>query len=113
MVINRYSYFSVLSDPLPTIGVINWGALRGAKPLTVEQKHNLLSIPYDFLAMLVGLIDGDGYLAVIKTNQKGNIKCERVLSLDINEPPLLLHIQQVLGFGRVNEYPKVGVAKLQ
>lgn len=104
--------YSALSDPLPQIGVINWGKLRGAKPLTDEAKQKLLSIPYDFLAMLVGLIDGDGYLPVIKTNQKGNIKCEMVLSLDIKELPLLLHIQEVLGFGRVNEYPNIGCAKL-
>jgi hypothetical protein len=109
----------VLSEPihstdkdssLPTIGSVNWGAMRGQTPRSVEKKGKFLDVPYSFLAMLLGLIDGDGYLKVTKTT-KGGLQVEMVLSLHIDELPLLQHIQATLGIGRVVLFPKITTAK--
>jgi hypothetical protein len=61
--------------------------------------------------MLVGLIDGDGYLKVIKSTG-GHLQVEMVLSLDIKDLLMLEYIQSVLGFGRVKAYPNIHTAKL-
>lgn len=87
-----------LCSALPTIGQINWKALRGQKPIT--NKTPLLDIPYSFIAILVGIIDGDGYIAVTRT-VKGYISVSLVISLDISDLPMLQMIQHTLGFGHI------------
>jgi quinol-cytochrome oxidoreductase complex cytochrome b subunit len=52
-----YSFYILLS--LSTIGIIRTRALRGAKVRTDTVKFYALKIPYVFLAMFVGLVDGD------------------------------------------------------
>lgn len=101
---------STTVDPLPTIGTINWKAMRNAKPLSTLDKENLLRIPKGFLAMLVGLIDGDGYLKVIKSST-GFLQVEMVLSLELKDLGLIQHIHSVLGFGRILINEKANVAK--
>lgn len=61
---------------LPTIGTIDWGAMRGKQALA--DKSPFFAIPFSFLATLAGIIDGDGYIAVTRTT-KGFI--EVILSI--------------------------------
>lgn len=96
--------------PLPTIGVVNTKSLRGTKARTPESKQNFAGIPYSFLAMFIGLVDGDGYIQIIKTS-KGFIALELVISLEIADLPMLQHLHDVLGIGRVNSYPNIWTAK--
>lgn len=49
--------------------------------------------------MLIGLIDGDGYISI--TNSNGYIRLQLIISLDISELNLLNYIQSVLKIGRV------------
>lgn len=65
-----------------------------------------MNIPYSFLAMLVGLIDGDGYVSVTKT-PKGYIRINLIISLDIRDLPLLIYVKSVLEIGNINTYPKI------
>lgn len=83
---------------LPTIGYINFRALRGQKPIADKSKY--LNIPFSFLATLAGIIDGDGYIAITRT-AKGYIGILLTISLDIRDEPMLRHICDTLGFGRI------------
>jgi hypothetical protein len=60
--------FIQLVSSLPAIGNSNWRALRGRKPL--EAKIRFLYIMFHFLAMVVVLIDGDGYIAVTNMEKR-------------------------------------------
>lgn len=104
------AFASVCFVSLPTLGVVNTRALRGVQPRTLQDKLKYVNIPYSFLAMFIGLVDGDGYIKVTKT-VKGHIALELVLSLDIGEESLLRYIHSVLGIGRVAVYPNTKVAK--
>ena len=57
-------------------------------------------IPYSFLAMFVGLIDGDGYISVNKTS-KGYIVIELNLALHLRDLDLIKYIHSVLKIGRI------------
>jgi len=89
---------------LPTIGIISPNALKKGRKIRSD-KSEFLSIPYSFLAMLVGFIDGDGYILIHKTT-KGYIKLNLTISLDIRDLSLLHYIQSTLGIGKINVYPK-------
>ena len=89
---------------LPTIGLVNPHALKKGKKIRSD-KSKFLSIPNSFLAKLVGFIDGDGYILIHKT-EKGFIKINLTISLDIRDLSLLHHIQSTLGIGIINTYPK-------
>ena len=41
----------------------------GQKARSSEQLQQFLTIPHSFLAQLAGLIDGDGYIAITKTEK--------------------------------------------
>lgn len=100
------------NNNINTIGKVNETVLRGRKPRTDQEKQIFLfSIPFDFISMFIGLIDGDGYIAITKVNLD-NIRIELVLSVHIKDLKLLQHIQNVLKIGRVNEYPNISTAKL-
>jgi len=86
---------------LPTIGNIRWRAFRGQKALNELQKAKYLDIPYKFICLLAGIIDGDGYIAVTRTT-KGYIEILLIISLDHKDRDLLEYIQKTLGFGRIN-----------
>ena len=75
-----------------------------------DKQAFLSSISYDFMSML-GLIDGDGYIAITKIGLD-NIRMELVLSVDIKDLKLLQYIKNVLKIGRINEYPNISTAKL-
>jgi len=57
--------------------------------------------------MLVGFIDGDGYISITKST-KGFITLNLTISLHIKDLSVLQYIQTVLGIGRINLYPKSG-----
>jgi hypothetical protein len=99
----RYYIYAVLAP----IGNINYSKLRGnhRKPRSREEMNNILkNVSYDFLSMLVGLIDGDGYIAI--TNNKGYVRIELIISLDPNskDEEMLQYIQKTMKIGRVNRY---------
>ena len=71
-----------------------------------DKQAFLSSISYDFMSMFIGLIDGDGYIAITKIGLD-NIRIELVLSVDIKDLKLLQHIKNVLKIGRINEYPNI------
>lgn len=97
---------------ITSIGKVNESALRGQKSRTDQDKQTFLSsISYDFMSMFIGLIDGDGYIAITKIGLD-TIRMELVLSVDIKDLKLLQHIKDVLKIGRINEYPNISTAKL-
>jgi hypothetical protein len=55
--------------------------------------------------MLVGLIDGDGYILIHKT-AKGYIKINLTISLNIRDLSVLQYIKSVLNIGEITTYPK-------
>lgn len=54
----------LLSTSLLVVGTINRRAVRGIPPMTPELEQKYLDIPFSIVAMLVGLIDGDGMFAI-------------------------------------------------
>jgi len=80
---------------LPTIGSVNSKALRGALPRTENDKW--YAIPFDFLSMLVGLIDGDGYISITQT-PGGFIRIQLIFSMNMWELDMVKYIQSVLKF---------------
>jgi hypothetical protein len=46
------------------VGIVNTKALRGQKARTIEDKKPYFNVPFYFLRMFVGFIDGDGYFQV-------------------------------------------------
>jgi len=88
---------------LPTIGVIHKNALKkGNKTLRLDKKE-YINIPSSFLAFLVGLIDGDGYIQISKT-PKGYITMKLVISLHLEDLSTLEYIKSVLRLGIINIY---------
>jgi len=85
---------------LPPIGIVNKFA---SKNLRLD-KSIYLSIPYSFLSFLIGIIDGDGYIAITKT-PKNYIRINLVLSLHLNDRVVLEYIKSVLNLGRLEVYP--------
>lgn len=98
------------STSLPTIGVVNTKALRGVSARTDGDKESYISVSYNFLAMFVGLVDGDGYIKATQTSN-GFISMELVLSLHINDIDMLNYLKSVLNIGRVVIYPNTKVVK--
>jgi hypothetical protein len=91
---------------LITIGEISPYAYK-IKGKELVDKNRFLTIPYSFLAMLVGFIDGDGYICITKTKKK-YIKLCLVISLDIKDLSVLKYIESILNIGKINIYPKSG-----
>ena len=88
---------------LPTIGIIHKNALKkGNKSLRLN-KEQYLYIPSSFLAFLVGLIDGDGYIQITKTS-KGFITIKLIISIHLDDLSILEYIQSVLKIGKINIY---------
>ena len=90
---------------LETIGKISPHALKRGRKL-INDKSKFFNIPYSFLSMLVGLIDGDGHISITKT-EKGYIKICLVISLDIRDLSLIEYIFSILELGKINSYPKL------
>jgi hypothetical protein len=107
-----YYFITKCNSSLSTIGKVNESALRGKKSRTDQEKQAFLSsISYEFMSMFIGLIDGDGYIAITKIGLD-NIRMELILSVDIKDLKLLQHIKNVLKIGRINEFPNISTAKL-
>lgn len=100
--------FSLDDKILPTVGLVSPHAIKkGNKIILPVDKSKFLSIPYSFLSLFVGLIDGDGYILVHQTS-KGFIKINLTLSLNIRDLSVLQYIYSILNFGNINVYPKKG-----
>lgn len=99
-------YFIIIlfsSYLLPTVGVVNKNALKKGNNTLRSNKQDYISIPSPFLAFLVGLIDGDGYIQISKTS-KGYITMKLVISLHLNDISTLEYILSVLKLGKINIY---------
>lgn len=89
------TYFSML----PTIGTVSKYALKKGIKIRLDKKEYLL-IPYQFVAFLVGLIDGDGYIQITKTT-KGFIAIRLVICLSLEDLSSLEYIHSVLKLGKI------------
>lgn len=88
---------------LPTIGNVSVHALKkGNKSIRLNKKQ-YLTIPSSFIAFLVGIIDGDGYILVRKTD-KGYITIKLVISIHLEDISTLQYIQSILKLGKITEY---------
>jgi hypothetical protein len=87
---------------LPTIGTITPQALKKGRQLKLN-KIEYLSIPYQFISFLVGLIDGDGYIQITKTT-KGFITIKLVIGLSLDDLSTLEYIHSVLKLGKITIY---------
>ena len=90
-----------LYSVLPTIGTVHKNALKKMNKLL--DKKDYVSIPRSFLAFLVGLIDGDGYIQITKTT-KGFITMKLIISLQIEDVSTLEYIHSTLKLGKINVY---------
>jgi len=100
----------IYSSVLPTIGRVNSKALHRATLRTENDKRDALNISYSFLSMLMGLIDGDGYLSITKT-PAGYIRIQLIISLNMRELDFIKYIHSVLKVGRVDRFPKINTVK--
>lgn len=91
---------TIANSFLPTIGIVSPHALKGGKKNRTDKKE-YLSIPYQFIAFFVGLIDGDGYIQVTKTT-KGFIAIKLTLTLSLDDLSTLEYIHSVLGLGLIS-----------
>lgn len=64
-------------------------------------KKNFLLIPSQFIAFLVGFIDGDGYIQITKTT-RGYIAIKLVLALQLKDISTLEYIHSVLNIGKIS-----------
>uniref|UniRef100_UPI0022388368 LAGLIDADG endonuclease n=1 Tax=Ramaria cf. rubripermanens TaxID=2016387 RepID=UPI0022388368 len=84
---------------LPTVGTVSIHALKKGKKKRLD-KRDYLSIPYQFIAFLVGFIDGDGYIQITKTT-KGFITIKLVIGIHLDDISTLEYIQSVLKIGKI------------
>lgn len=91
----------ILATGLPIIGIISSRVHINRKNRLSEKEY--LDIPKSFLAFLVGIIDGDGYIQVSKT-EKGFIAVKLTISLHIEDISVLNYIQSVLKIGKLKTY---------
>ena len=89
-----------LLSVLPTVGIVSPHALKKGKKIKTGSKDKIeyLSIPYQFIAFLVGFIDGDGYFQISRTT-KGYITIKLVITLSLEDLSTLEYIQSVLKLG--------------
>lgn len=89
-------FIAILYFNIPTIGKVSPYVLFNDRTIR-EDKTEFKDIPYSFLSMLVGLIDGDGYfLIVCNDKDSDDIKINMTLSLHIRDLSTLEYIQSVL-----------------
>ena len=90
------------SAVLPTIGTVSPHAIKKGKQIRLSPAgtNEYLSIPYQFISFLVGLIDGDGYIQITKTT-KGFITMKLVIGLGLDDLSTLEHIHSVLKLGKI------------
>jgi hypothetical protein len=91
----------ILTTGLPIIGIISSKVHIDRKNRLTDNEY--LSIPTSFLAFLVGLIDGDGYIQITKT-EKGYIAIKLTISIHLEDISVLNYIQSVLKIGKIKSY---------
>jgi hypothetical protein len=91
----------LLCTVLPNIGTVHKNALK--KTTRSLNKEDYLTIPKPFLAFLVGLIDGDGYIQITKST-KGFITIKLIISLHIEDISTIEYINSTLKLGKINVY---------
>ena len=93
------------SAVLPTIGTVSPHAIKKGKQIRLSPAgtNEYLSIPYQFISFLVGLIDGDGYIQITKTT-KGFISMKLVIGLGLDDLSTLEYIHSVLKLGKITIY---------
>lgn len=84
---------------LPTIGKVSYQSLKKGSKIRLD-KEEYLSIPYPFIAFLVGLVDGDGYIQITKTT-KGFIAIKLVIWISLEDLSTLEYIYSVLKIGKI------------
>jgi len=102
--LNNIYYY--INGVLNIIGKVSHYAIKKGWKESID-KNIFLNIPYSFLSMLMGLIDGDGYISITKS-KKNFIRICLVISLHINDISTLNYIQSILKIGRIKTYPKSG-----
>jgi hypothetical protein len=61
------------------------GTVHGqCKTLTEGEKDKLLSIPVIFIGILVGLIEGDGYISIVNSG-RDFIKLDLIIALAVRD----------------------------
>jgi len=101
-----------LKNRLTTIGKISIHAFKNGRVRRSDKdKNEFLYIPYPFLAMLVGLIDGDGCIIIHKTT-KGYIKVNLTIEFNIRDLSILQYIHSILKLGKITVYSKFDTCKL-
>jgi len=98
--ITEYLRMATIIPVLPTIGTVSIHAIKKGKNLRLH-KREYLSIPYSFLAFLVGLIDGDGYIQITRTT-KGFIAIKLVIEIHLEDISTLEYIHSVLKLGKIS-----------
>jgi len=101
-----------LKNRLPNIGKVSIHAFKkGRVKRSEKDKIEFLSIPYPFLAMLIGLIDGDGCIIIHETT-KGYIKINLSIVFNIRDLSILQYIHSILKLGKITVYSKFDICKL-
>jgi hypothetical protein len=96
---NYINYYLIFFTVLPVVGIIHVNALKKTQLNNIKEDY--LSIPYAFIAFLVGLIDGDGYIQITKTG-KGFIAMKLTISLHLNDLSTIEYIHSVLKLGKIS-----------
>lgn len=86
---------------LTPIGNVSPHALKKFSKKLDEREY--LNIPYSFIAFLVGVIDGNGYIMVNKT-KKGFITIKLIISVSLDDKSTLEYIQSGLKLGKLIIY---------
>lgn len=93
---------SIEKQVLPVIGTVSKKAHVNRKKRLSQLEY--LSIPDSFIAFLIGIIDGDGYIQVTKT-EKDYISIKLIISIHINDISVLNYIYSVLKLGIIKSFP--------
>ena len=103
---------NIIINVLPTLGTVRKEAIKKGKIIR-SNKNEYLTIPYQFISFLVGLIDGDGYIKITKTT-KGFIAIKLVIILTLKDLSTLEYLQSVLNLGKltINRDIKNPICKL-
>jgi hypothetical protein len=88
------------------------GIIGKVSPHAVKNKDqvypDIKSIPYSFVAMFIGFIDGDEYISILKT-KKIFIGIRLEIRLYLKDLSILEYFKSILKIGKIYEYPKHNV----
>jgi hypothetical protein len=92
---------SLKKKEFPSIGKKNWSRVRKESPLMDGDIEYFKSVPYEWLARLVGVIDGDGYISVVKSDNRGYVSISLKIGLIDKDLPMLESVMKTLKIGRI------------